>query len=193
MGCDIHTHVEYYGMGSQEWIDCDHYRRNEYYSSYEDEEEFRVIEVCGNRNYGLFAVLADVRNYAKAEYIDEPRGIPKDCNEHIKKDFERWKYDAHSASYFTLKELMDFYEKHPKKKVSGLVSSEQAKELDEKGVLPTSYCQWTNMEGYVRRVWEVDSPLKLLIDELKERLEEVIYSYNEEHLDKIRFVFWFDN
>ena len=193
MGCDIHTHVEYYGVSSKEWIDCNHYRRNKYYSFDEGEKEFDVIEVCGLRNYNLFAVLADVRNYAGTEYIDEPRGIPDDCNKYIKEDFERWGYDAHSASYFTLKELIDFYEEHPKNKVSGLISLKQAKALDEKGVLPTSYCQWTNIEGYVHREWEVDSPLKLLINELKERLEEVFYSYDEELLDKIRFVFWFDN
>ena len=38
--------------------------------------------------------------------IDEPRGIPEDASEYIAKEHERWESDAHSASYFTVEELL---------------------------------------------------------------------------------------
>lgn len=196
MGCDIHTHVEIYSKNQKRWINGDLFRMNPFYNKDEEsdeEREFTVIEVCGNRNYGLFAILANVRNYGDTEYIDEPRGIPNDCNEKIKEDFGYWGCDAHSASYFTLKELMDFYKEHPTEKCSGFISPSAAKALDENGITPNTWCQGTSDITWVHRSWEKPTQLKHLIDELKRRAFDLFFSYSEEHLlknaDKIRFVF----
>jgi len=59
------------------------------------------------RNYYLFAVLADVRNSYGIDPISEPRGVPDDASFAYKKILENWGPDAHSESYFTLRELLD--------------------------------------------------------------------------------------
>lgn len=56
------------------------------------------------RNYFLFGLLAGVRNY-NVQPIREPRGIPEDTCESIKKYFQNWGADAHTPSWFTLYEL----------------------------------------------------------------------------------------
>lgn len=90
MGCDIHTFIEYRNPHTNEWIDC----------TPEDEG------LMGNRNYTLFAILADVRNYDReAKPITLPRDIPSDCSEPIRKEYKLWGVDGHSHSYFTLAEL----------------------------------------------------------------------------------------
>ena len=106
MGCDIHTRIEYLNK-ENEWVCGDFYRHNPYYGVY-DNEPYAVVEVCGDRDYLFFAMLADVRNYDDVPYIDDPRGIPDDVCEEVKEDYEGWEDDAHSASWFTLKELIEW-------------------------------------------------------------------------------------
>lgn len=199
MGCDIHTHIECRRNWVQNptWIDADHYKRNEYFGLDECEKEFDVIEVFGNRNYSLFSLLADVRNYGNTVPISEPRGLPEDCNEHIVKDFEDWGCDAHSESYFTLKELIDFQSTNPVQKYSGYISPQSAKQLDEDGILPREWCQGTTDRTWIKRTWsEKSEELLPLIDALKERGREFFHCSEADvskYADDIRFVFWFDN
>ncbi len=97
MGCDIHTRIEYYNKSTDKWTDC----------SPKDEG------VMGSRIYELFAILADVRNrggYIKC--ICEPKGLPVDCSESIRADHDSWNADAHSASYFTVAELLTAIEQN---------------------------------------------------------------------------------
>lgn len=76
----------------------------------------------GGRNYALFALLADVRNYYDITPLDRPRGYPADMSDRIRRsvndessfeaDEEEFDGlpigppDGHSASWFTLKELL---------------------------------------------------------------------------------------
>jgi hypothetical protein len=64
--------------------------------------------IFDGRNYNLFAILANVRNYHNFNPISEPRGIPSDVTEFVSKAYESWGCDAHSASYHTLQQLLDF-------------------------------------------------------------------------------------
>lgn len=64
-------------------------------------------EIYDNRNYYLFAILADVRNDGSVESIDYPRGIPDDCSSGYSYITKQWGSDGHSHSYFTLKELLE--------------------------------------------------------------------------------------
>jgi hypothetical protein len=64
--------------------------------------------IFDGRNYSLFAILADVRNYYGFNPISEPRGIPEDACDLVKKEHEKWGCDAHSASYHTLQQLLDY-------------------------------------------------------------------------------------
>lgn len=200
MGCDIHTRVEYLSV-NKKWLCGDLFRLNPYYSADDPDEcdPFSVMEVCGDRDYDLFATLANVRNYGDTAYIAEPRGIPADACARTYRDYMSWGEDAHSASYFTLKELIDWNRKAPPLKQSGMVSPEDAARLDAGQGTPKTWCQWTSDETWVKREWEDDyKPLDRLIEELIIRGKELYLLYgNEDDIyqksDRLRFIFWFDN
>lgn len=206
MGCDIHIHVEYKRSigGEVQWLCGDYFRINPYkgYEQYEPDQI--LVGMCDERNYSRFAILADVRNYAKNPYIDDPRGLPDDVTAEVLKDSEQWGIDGHSHSYFTLKELIDYQENIEPLKHRGMISPEAQKALDEDGILPNEWCQWTNQAGWAFREWEVENTVLVpLIEALKQRADElsVIYDFMwvckpqeaYEKSDNIRIVFWFDN
>ena len=216
MGCDIHVHVEYknnlftgYDADNKpqyesKWICGDYFHKNPYFGSGEDEKEWSLVGLCDSRNYAMFSVLANVRNYGKTEYIDEPRGLPKDVTEMVKEDADDWGVDGHSHSYLTLKELIDFQNKQTPLRHRGMISPEQQKDLDENGIIPGSWCQGTNIPGYEFREWETKNEVLLpMIEALKTRADELYFIYRfswdrdyEECYQKaenIRIVFWFDN
>lgn len=65
MGCDIHLRLERKAKGQSKWQDC---------------HIFGYDRCWGDRIYGMFAALADVRNYNDIEHLPV-RGIPKDATE----------------------------------------------------------------------------------------------------------------
>jgi len=84
MGCDIHMNIEVKTKNG--W------------------ELYSKPDV--DRNYQLFAKLANVRNYDyKINPISKLRGIPEDASYLVKKSYEYRRCDAHSASYITCGEL----------------------------------------------------------------------------------------
>lgn len=86
MGCDIHSFAEKKNSdGTYSPV---------FYTPFED------------RHYGLFAFLADVRNYSQIEPLSQPRGMPADASQAIVDELKSWEDDAHSVSYFTLAELV---------------------------------------------------------------------------------------
>lgn len=204
MGCDIHVCCEYKNYEGK-WINCDHFRLNPYYEEgYEDEPKMNIVPIFDNRNYALFATLAGVRNYGYVTPISDPRGLPDDVHPLTKKISDDWGSDGHSHSYYTLKELIDYTHTAPTVTYSGMITKEQAKDLDEYNIYPTSWCQWTSNElDYVKRTWTTpDDNLDPLIDAMKQRCAEVnyIHSWNKEYENRIkreannfRIVFWFDN
>lgn len=113
MGCDIHFFVE--RKTDQGWEQVP--GREEYvdWVSPKDGTEFKSTSWYSGRNYNLFAMLADVRNgygFAGVDTgdplipIDEPRGLPADVCSAIREEHTEWDLDAHSASWFTLAELL---------------------------------------------------------------------------------------
>ena len=198
MGCDIHTCVERLvkGRDGEEdfWWNADHYVHNRQALIYDDEPEYERVELCGDRDYSLFATLTDVRNYAESPYICDPKGIPKDASSLTRSEYDRWGGDAHSTSYFTLEELKAFRAENPVQYHSGYISPRAAELLDNGGELPTMWCQGTSSVDWVHRRWEdPTSPLDRMIDELERRSAEIFYFYKEDNDSKIRIVFWFDN
>ena len=105
MGCDIHCYAERKNKDGK-W---------EIVGNVKKEEDGWVsidYEPYHDRNYNLFAILANVRNgtaFAGCETgegfnpISNPKGVPSDASE----DYE-WVGDGHSHSYFTLRELLDY-------------------------------------------------------------------------------------
>lgn len=105
MGCDIHCNLEYRRNNQSNWYDIDLYQRNKYFGSDEDEiEEFEKIRLYTKRSYFLFGLLAGVRNIM-VEPIKQPRGIPEDVTESVKKFYNNMGKDAHTPSWYTLYEL----------------------------------------------------------------------------------------
>ena len=77
--------------GNGEEIDDSYWNNSEYYHG---------------RNYAVFSILANVRNYGDSFGYD-PKGIPDDASDSYSYMLDRWKGDYHSPSYFTLTELIE--------------------------------------------------------------------------------------
>lgn len=158
MGCDIHFFVEKYsdedfdgpkdvseersiklqsvlkGKKSKRWISADVWKLEEVGT---EDEHWNVPYGQGfyhGRNYYLFSILADVRNYGsdKVKPISAPKGIPKNASDGYKYTIGRWDGDGHSHSYFTLSQLMRVnWSKYNKDWISGFLETiQKMKELD---------------------------------------------------------------
>lgn len=204
MGADIHMRVEFRREETGAWTDGDHYRRNPWYEEDRREKKFEVIGLLEDRNYFLFALLADVRNHNNMiEPICHPKGVPADCCESVARDIIRWGCDGHSHSYFTLKELLDWHKSHEQVfEITGVVSPEAAEKLDTTGEVPITWCSWTSQKGWVERSWKWKKDvLKPLIKRLSDRAKDLFYlqedyDFEEDKMEiasNIRIVFWFDN
>lgn len=198
MGCGIHLFTERKRTinNVEKWVCIDHFKLNPYYGEGE-ESQFEFVNIYGDRNYKLFATLADVRNYDNNPVISAPRHLPDDCSDIIKKESDSWGSDGHSHSYLTLKELKDFREENKITKYSGMMTPENAQLVDA-GEMPNSWCKSTNQQHYVYREWTYESDvLKTLIEAIEKRKREEFWIYNDEERpdldDSIRIVFWFDN
>lgn len=110
MGCDIHLFVERKSTnpktnGKWRWVSPK--------ENWKDSDEDWYM----SRNYDLFAILADVRNdrgvtntdgFCKFNPISSPKGWPSDASSEANQIHMRWDGDAHSDSYLTLRELVEF-------------------------------------------------------------------------------------
>ena len=199
MGCDIHLFTERKRSinNVQKWVSCDRFKKNPYLGE-PGERELEVVSVYSNRNYGLFATLADVRNNGNTPFICEPKGVPGDCSEFYKETVKDWGSDGHSHSFFTLKELKDFRKNQPFELHSGFVSPEDAKKIEENEYyVPNVSCQWTSDTSWLKAEWKEESSLDYLIKKIEERKKEEWHIYGEEehpeYDDQIRICFFFDN
>lgn len=170
MGCDIHLYTEA-KKSNGKWCCSDYFKLNE--------ESYIHIPIYHDRNYALFATLADVRNYSDIEPIDSPRGLPENLSNTVKKELDLWTYDRHSYSWFTAKELFIHKNKHPFTKYSGMISPDAQIKLDEYGIIPTEWCIETNQEGWERQEWILpNSILDNLIEAIKRRMCEEFRIYD---------------
>lgn len=203
IGCDIHVCCERKNYKG-EWINCDYFKLNPYFDVDDDEDDkWWIVPIFDDRNYELFATLADVRNYGYIKPISEPRGLPEDIHYITKELADSWGDDGHSHSYYTLKELMDYMTNAPTITYSGMISEEQCQDLDKYNIYPTFWCLSTTMDGYTHRTWTVpDDNVPILIEAMKKRCAEEYFIYEwckdyEEQIkkqaDNFRIVFWFDN
>lgn len=208
MGCDIHTHFEFKRTYNNEkkWYCGDYFTLNHYFKEDDPEygEKYELVQVFKERNYSIFATLANVRNYGNTPYISQPKGLPHDVTAETKKDSDYWGCDGHSHSYLTLRELLDFRDSAPPLKHRGMISPYAQKALDEEGKKPEMWCQCTNQAGWDWREWEEPNwALDELIEAMKRRAAELhlIYEFTweqepekaYEQANDVRLVFWFDN
>ena len=168
MGCDIHMYVEIKSTTNinTNWRCGDYFR---VYDPLAEDLTMTRVELYSDRDYSLFAVLADVRNSYLIDYISEPKGLPDDVTEYVKREYGAWGNDAHSCSYFTLQELIDYHDEH---KPQDLMGYDVLKPLIDK---------------LKQRANELD----LIWDfEWNNSLTSGV-AYNK--ASRIRIVFWFDN
>lgn len=105
MGCDIHSYVEVFKDNKWQLVE-DYFTMDDLDIRYFKKD--KSTELFLNRNYGLFAFLAGVRNYSGIRPLDKLRGLPKDISTGCFDQHAKWRLDAHSPTYFYLKELLDF-------------------------------------------------------------------------------------
>lgn len=103
MGCDIHCYAEVKKNGK--WVKVGNKFKNPYYREIRGQSRY-IDSPCIERNYDLFAILANVRNEDGFKAISKPKGIPKDVSKRIKEMVEEWGDEAHSHSWHTLKDLL---------------------------------------------------------------------------------------
>lgn len=148
MGCDIHFYVEQKINGK--WVSADTFEKT---GDGDDDVYFRQKdEYYGDRNYNLFAILADVRNgrgFAGVKTgdgfnpISAPRGLPEDVSMETRRQSDGMGCDGHSHSWFTLRELLD-YDWTQTTKLSGWVDlsawAQWSRWDREHGKGPESWC-----------------------------------------------------
>jgi hypothetical protein len=189
MGCDIHLFVE--KKISEKWECLNEIEDNEgtLSTSYKK-------EIYHERNYSLFALLAGVRNSAGVKPISEPRGLPEDVSEIVKRISDQWNDDGHSHSYYTLKELLDFSADNLVKE-QGYMPEERWIAFQESLKTPTPdydlrfpFAGWANSGlGWEHHEWSV--PAKEISSTFfVDVLNKLKQMGNPE---EIRIVFWFDN
>lgn len=125
MGCDIHFFTERYSSDDYDgpkdiseerdsklekvltelereprWITADKWVKEDGRWTIDYDNRF-----YSGRNYYLFTVLAGVRGNGPT--ILRPKGVPEDASYAYKMQLDSWGGDAHSASYFTLEELLN--------------------------------------------------------------------------------------
>jgi len=204
MGCDIHMFCEESVVinGSRLWVSADHFELNPYYrkDGWDDEREYNLVELFGDRNYFMFTSLCGVRDYTElSPKISEPRGVPDDATELVKRECDEIDCDGHSHSFVTLRDVkrfIDLNEPVEPVKVTGLISQKQAEDLDYCNVKPDSWCQGTSDKTYVRRSWERtgENPLQGLYIAMCKRFRKYYPNdIDEKDMDDFRIVFWFDN
>ena len=197
MGCDIHvcTEVKTTVNNKKVWRTADRFRVDPYSNKYE------IDDIYDTRNYPLFSALAGVRSYSSdIPQLSDHRGLPDDCCEQTRKRSDEWGCDGHSHSYCTLQELYDYQDACKIFYRTGMVSPEDAKNLDENSVAPSKWCQGTSDETWVSRTWAVDRDImKELVQKLEDRAryEHFVYDstgrVSRDVAENTRIVFWFDN
>lgn len=210
MGCDIHVFCEkrvfkYDDVEKKNgiWVSADKWTRNDYQVLYPEggERKWEVNykdSLYYNRNYDVFAMLADVRNGYGFAGIDtgdgfepmfSPRGIPNDACEEIKSEVEIWDCDGHSHSYVTLQEILDYCKKAKKMFTSrrGYVSAEEYKGFIKNG-FPN---RWSGMVSGGKIEGVSNEQMQSYIDGELEMRDKIPYTKIEWKLSYMDSFKWF--
>lgn len=124
MGCDIHMWAEVKKRDGWQIVgeefDNPYYNPKSETGTFDDGSPYnepKHAHPYDQRNYSLYAILANVRNgYGFAgldtgdgfQIISPPRGIPSDATEEYLKEVKNWGADGHSHSWLYLSEILAF-------------------------------------------------------------------------------------
>lgn len=143
MGTDITMYAEV--RKNRQWMKVGKVFKNPWYSADRPENDWNTPltdHPYDNRNYDLFAILADVRNgrgftgcvtSRGFNPIAPQKGIPNDVTQEVKTIFED--YGGYGYSWFTLKELKD-YDWNQTVTHVGVLSESEYKTMKETGKHP---------------------------------------------------------
>lgn len=118
MGCDIHLFTERRNEAG-EWESADTWTPDPYAEEGEPKRQRVFVRdaLFSERNYGLFAVLANVRNgigFAGVDTgegyrpISEPKGLPADVSAAVQAESDEWDCNGHSHSWHTVADLLAY-------------------------------------------------------------------------------------
>lgn len=172
VGCDIHFYVERLVNGK--WESADKWTPDQYAEA--DEKPLALDydnSFYHDRNYDLFAILADVRNgqgFAGCDTgdgfvpISEQRGLPDDVTAIVKEQSDNYGCDGHSHSWLTVAELLAYdwtQETKHRGYVSAIEYSKWNQYRRERGECPEGYCGDVG-GGAIRKVTETE--MKVLLE-----------------------------
>lgn len=189
MGCDIHLYREKRVNGK--WVSAD-----EWSDGYgEGVKDVPYEKRFTDRNYNLFAVLANVRTRETPPYQFQARGLPLALSPEVKAAFEMG--GDHSESHLYLHELKELRALLAEETylVSGMKNKDELARLQvsiatgnpDWGLL-YPYCQGTNDPTQVR--FAVEVPADFIVGD---QLDRIIASLSDIGGDMQRIVFWFDS
>jgi hypothetical protein len=152
--------------------------------------------IFSDRNYELFALLADVRNYHEYPALFPKRGIPEDCSEDTKIEKEEWGPDAHSWTYFTLGDINAAVWEQAVRKTAMVKDSVWAEFCNTpEATTPRTYCEAVyGANDYHSRSWNrtYQEIAKRFFIKVVSRMEKLAKknAFGEEG---VRLVIFFDN
>jgi hypothetical protein len=88
MGCDIHLYIEYKS-------------KNVEFDGYKHKWQSFGGRINPGRNYAMFALMADVRNYGELTVLFEQRGMPNDAGYYATNDNQRYICEDGGEEYVT--------------------------------------------------------------------------------------------
>lgn len=180
MGCDIHIYVE--KKNNNQWEAMA--RPEDWKYGFDKFRNWFWYE----RNYDLFAILADVRNPGDLEPIALPRGLPDDVSDLVSRAAPGTIETPHSHSWFSLQELLSWDWDKPAGEKRGYVLIEDAEAYRRSGIIPTSYAAATSEKEWTHMAWKVT--YRDCAPDFPDALVKLSALANPVEL---RIVFWFDN
>lgn len=210
MGCDIHVCLEVkrypYEDKKREngfWVNADKWTVDEDHIKYPEEypNRFHIDyddRIYKGRNYCLFSVLANVRNYWNIEPISKPKGLPVDVSLETKQESDNYGTDGHSHSYLTLKEILDYKGWDREEESTDFAfDSEQVNKLKEKYKDKYLRCEGSSVGLQVYYKTDIKELCGEFyygtLETMKKNLRSHSIPNYQTTEDDIRLVFFFDN
>ena len=166
MGADIHIYAER-KLKDGTWAMCKTYesQKGTVFDDprLEPDAYGRLFYRARSRNYSFFAALAGVRGDGPAH-----KGFPGDASPLVREEFDGWGADSHSPSFYSAREFVPIFVEH------WLTEAERSELVADK-LDDSSY-------PLVAQVLEHYLGLSVPYDD-----------NNQPDVDRLRFVFWFDN
>lgn len=214
MGCDIHLYVE--RKEATGWVGVEppaNWSAGSLEITNEPIKSYDAGKWFWDRNYELFAWLADVRNYHEQTPLATERGLPVDVSTAVKGESDECGCDGHSHTWFTVAELMAGLERLVTKHGGAVNVIDYAQWKASGAAHPKEWCRSSSAPNIseadfadgkrplIRRedplAWagftiecEWSVPGSVSFDRFKKLLSHLTTIGAP---DEVRLVFWFDN